>query len=769
MRVKIQTIKRLVYGGLGLGGVYYTAVFLDNRQHILAKEKILSKPLPAYLPPRDELHKALQTEEFDVLVIGGGATGCGVALDAVSRVIGCVATECGVALDAVSRVIGCVATECGVALDAVSRVIGCVATECGVALDAVSRGLKTGLVEKFDYSSGTSSRSTKLIHGGVRYLQKAVFGLDYEQYRMVKEALKERANLIQIAPHLAYPFPIMLPVYKWWQVPYYWAGIKMYDLVAGRENLKSSYYLSKSKALELFPMLKTEKLVGALVYYDGQHDDARMCLALALTAVKMGGKLTNHTECIEILKQDDGTGIPKVCGAKVRDIQTGKVFDIKAKCVINATGPYTDSIRQMGDPDVKYICQPSSGVHIVLPDYYSPESMGLLDPSTSDGRIIFFLPWQKVTIAGTTDNPCAVTDFPQPTEKEIQFILNEVRNYLHPDVEVRRGDVLSAWSGMRPLVADPNKSDTQSIARNHIIEVFKDNLITIAGGKWTTYRHMAEETIDKAVEVCNLQPKSNCQTAGLLLDGAHGWSPTMFIRLVQDFGLENEVAQHLANTYGDKAFKVAKLANLTGQRWPVVGKRLHQEFPYIEAEVRYACREYATSAIDVIGRRTRLAFCNVQAAEESLPRIIEMMSEELGWNKARQQEEMEKVKRFLRREMGLDIKRASESQVPINFSKDEINMYVKRFNSLDSDNKGYITINDLRRYFKKIGEKVTEDQLHEILNEVDLNRNAQVEMGEFLQLMSALKSGVLTNNRLAKASELPDEDRIPVERSGGGV
>ncbi|KAK3083316.1 hypothetical protein FSP39_019284 [Pinctada imbricata] len=485
----------------------------------------------APLPSRQQLWNSLEKEEFDVLVVGGGATGC------------------------------------------------------GVAFDAVSRGLKTALVEKFDYGAGTSSRSTKLIHGGVRYLEKAVFNLDIEQYRMVKEALSERANLIQIAPHLAYPFPIMLPIYKLWQVPYFWAGIKSYDLVAGKQLLHRSFYLSKKKALEKFPMLKKDALVGALVYYDGQHDDARMNIAIAMSAIRMGGSLLNYTEVVEIHKSKDSTGKDVVSGAKIRDRITGKEVDVKAKCVVNAAGPYTDRIRLMDNPENKKICQPSSGVHIVLPDYYSPERMGLLDPSTSDGRVIFFLPWQKHTLAGTTDTPCEISDYPSPTEKEIQFILNEVKNYLNPDVEVRRGDVLSAWCGIRPLVSDPNKENTQSIARNHIIEVSHDNLITIAGGKWTTYRHMAEETVDKAVQICGLKPKSACRTKGLLLDGAHGWTPTLFIRLVQDFGLENEVAQHLAATYGDKSFKVAKMAAMTGKRWPVVGKRLHEEFPYLEAEV----------------------------------------------------------------------------------------------------------------------------------------------------------------------------------------
>nr|KAG5714785.1 hypothetical protein BaRGS_000273 [Batillaria attramentaria] len=572
-------------------------------------------------------------------------------------------------------------------------------------------------------------------------------------YRMVKEALTERANLIDIAPHLATPFPIMLPVYKWWQLPYFWAGIKMYDVVAGRQVLKPSYLLSKSKALELFPMLKKDRLVGALVYYDGQHDDARMNVALAITAVRYGAAVSNYVEVIGLNKTEDADGTERVCGARVKDTLTGKEWNVKAKCVINATGPYTDRVRTMAKHDTMQICQPSSGVHIVLPDYYSPESMGLLDPSTSDGRVIFFLPWQNVTLAGTTDSPCQVTDYPQPTETEIQFILKEIRNYLSPDVEVRRGDVQSAWSGIRPLVCDPEKVDTQSIARNHVIEVSSNKLITIAGGKWTTYRHMAEETVDRAIVTCELEAKTPCKTKGLLLDGAHGWSPTLFIRLVQDFGLENQVAQHLAATYGDKAIKVAKLSNLTGKRWPVVGKRLHEEYPYIEGEVKYAVREYACRAIDIVARRTRLAFCNVYAAKEALPEICNIMARELGWSEERKKEEYRRAETFLRREMGLDTRNITE-EVKLAFTKEELNQYVKRFKSLDYANKGFITANDLRSYFKKVGEKVSEDQLHDILSEVDLSRNAQVELGEFLLLMSALKTGDVTNSRLAKAAQL---------------
>lgn len=407
--------------------------------------------------------------------------------------------------------------------------------------------------------------------------------------------------------------------------------------------MKSSYLLSKKEALELFPMLKKEKLCGAIVYYDGQQDDARMALAVALTAARHGATVCNHTEVTQLLKRTDENGKQVLCGAKCRDVNTGKEFTVKAKCIINATGPFTDSIRKMDDPSVKSICCPSSGTHIVLPGYYSPEQMGLLDPATSDGRVIFFLPWLRQTIAGTTDTPCEVTRTPAPTDDEINFILTEIKHYLNADVDVRRGDVLSAWTGIRPLVSDPNKDDTQSLARNHIVHVSDSKLVTIAGGKWTTYRAMAEHTVDAAIKACNLKPERPDSVTHLLkIEGGQGWTPTMYIRLVQDFGLECEVAQHLAMTYGDRAFAVAKMAAMTGKRWPIIGNKIHPEFPYIDAEIRYGIREYAMNAVDMIARRLRLSFLNAQAAAEALPVIVDIMGEELKWSK-----EEKEVRSFL--------------------------------------------------------------------------------------------------------------------------
>ncbi|KAM9631431.1 glycerol-3-phosphate dehydrogenase, mitochondrial isoform X2 [Harpia harpyja] len=714
-------------GGGAIATVFGLSQFSQYRNkhstfvHVQAAEAV-TVPIKNHLPTREQQILALQTTgEFDVLVIGGGATGC------------------------------------------------------GCALDAVTRGLKTALLERDDFSSGTSSRSTKLIHGGVRYLQKAIMKLDFEQYKMVKEALEERANLLEIAPHLSAPLPIMLPVYKWWQLPYYWFGIKLYDLVAGSQCLKSSYVLSKSRALEHFPMLRKDELVGAIVYYDGQHNDARMNLAIALTAARYGAATANYAEVLRLLKTTDpASGKERVCGVRCRDVLTGQEFDVKAKCVINATGPFTDSVRKMDDQEVPNICQPSAGVHIVMPGYYSPDNMGLLDPATSDGRVIFFLPWEKMTIAGTTDSPTDVTSHPIPTEEDINFILNEVRNYLSVDVEVRRGDVLAAWSGIRPLVIDPNSKDTQSISRNHVVTISDSGLVTIAGGKWTTYRAMAQDTIDAAIQAHDLKAGSS-KTIGLQLQGAEDWSPTLYIRLVQDYGLESEVAQHLASTYGDKAFEVAKIAQVTGKRWPIVGKRLVSEFPYIEAEVVYGVKEYARTAVDMISRRTRLAFLNVQAAEEALPRIIDIMGKELNWNEQKKKEELEAAKKFLYYEMGYKVKsdQLTDSS-EISLGPSDIERYKKRFHMFDKDKKGFITILDVQRVLESISVQIAENTLHDILNEVDLNKNGQVELNEFLQLMSAIQKGHVSGSRLAVLMKTAEENLhqrvvIPVDRSGGGL
>lgn len=542
-------------------------------------------------------------------------------------------------------------------------VIGGGATGSGVALDAATRGLKVALVERDDFSSGTSSKSTKLVHGGVRYLEKAVWNLDYAQYQLVREALKERKYFLQTAPHLSMWLPIMLPLDKWWKIPYYWAGTKFYDLLAGSEGIESSYFLTKSKAIDAFPMLKRTDLVGALVYYDGAHNDSRMNVSIAMTAALYGATTVNHLEVTGLHKDANG----KLCGAKVKDLiperdgKVGEEFNVSAKCIINCTGPFTDGIRKLDNQECKEIVAPASGVHIILPGYYSPGKMGLIDPSTSDGRVIFFLPWQGNTIAGTTDKPATVTKDPLPDDESIKWILNEIRHYLSPDINVREGDVLAAWSGLRPLVKDPKAKNTESLVRNHLIDISESGLVTCAGGKWTTYRQMAEECVDAAVEEFRLKTRpvvdaprvsgteiiddgaildGSCQTHKVRLIGAHGFSRTLFIHIIQHFGVETDVAKHLTESYGDRAWAVAALCKPTDQRFPARGERISQLYPFVDGEIRYAVRhEYAQTAVDVLARRTRLAFLNAQAALHALPKVIDVMTEELQWDKKRQEVE----------------------------------------------------------------------------------------------------------------------------------
>ncbi|KAM3072522.1 mitochondrial glycerol-3-phosphate dehydrogenase [Clarireedia jacksonii] len=555
-------------------------------------------------------------------------------------------------------------------------VIGGGATGSGIALDAATRGLKVAVVERDDFSSGTSSKSTKLVHGGVRYLEKAVWELDYNQYALVKEALRERKYFLDTAPHLSSWLPIMLPLDKWWKAPYYWAGTKCYDFLAGSEGIETSYFLTRSKALDAFPMLKKDNLVGALVYYDGAHNDSRMNVSLAMTAALYGGTVVNHLEVTSLEKDANG----RLCGAKVRDLideKDGKKpqeFNIRARGIINATGPFTDAIRKMDDQEVKEIVAPSSGVHVILPGYYSPQKMGLIDPKTSDGRVIFFLPWQGNTIAGTTDAPTQIEYNPVAGEKEIDWILSEIRHYLAPDINVRRGDVLAAWSGIRPLVKNPNAKNTEALVRNHLINVSPSGLLTCAGGKWTTYRQMAEECVDEAIKEFKLQPRpvtnapnvsgseliddgarldGSCQTHQVKLIGAHGFSKTLFINLIQHFGVETDIAKHLTESYGDRAWTVAALSSPTEQRFPVRGKRISPLYPFVDGEIRYAVRhEYAQTAVDVLARRTRLAFLNAQAALEATPKVIDIMAEELNWSSKRKDVEWTDTVKFLE-SMGL--------------------------------------------------------------------------------------------------------------------
>ncbi|CAN5609595.1 FAD-dependent oxidoreductase [soil metagenome] len=511
-------------------------------------------------------------------------------------------------------------------------VIGGGATGAGTALDAASRGLEVALVERGDFAAGTSSRSTKLIHGGVRYLEQAVKKFDRSQFNLVRDALHERATLLRIAPHLARPLPILTPLYSRLELPYYLTGLKIYDWLAGKAQLRPSRFVSKGEAKARFPMIRTAGLRGGVLYYDGQFDDARMNVALALSAAETGAAVANHVE-VEGLVKEKG----KVRGAALHDRLSGARWQVSAGVVVNATGPFADAIRQLDEPEAAPLLSASSGVHVVLDKKFSPPDTGLLIPQTEDGRVLFLLPWLGHTLVGTTDNPAAITAHPKAGDADIDYILRHVDRYF--DLPVSRGDVRSSWSGLRPLVSDPKAADTARLSRDHFINVSDSSLVTIAGGKWTTYRKMALDTVDEAVRVGGLAPRTPSRTESLTLAGGEGFDPAHAAKLQDTFGLDADVAEHLNATYGSRGAAVAELATQG------YGALLAEGHPYLEAEVLYSVRcEFARTAEDVLARRTRLSFLDQAAAKGALPRVLELLAQELSWDEARVTAEGERAR-----------------------------------------------------------------------------------------------------------------------------
>lgn len=503
-------------------------------------------------------------------------------------------------------------------------VVGGGATGCGVALDAATRGLKVALVEKNDFSEGTSSRSTKLVHGGVRYLEMAVKKLDKVQYHLVKDGLRERYTLLKNARHLSNRLSLVTPLYKWIDVPYVFAGLKLYDILSGKRNIGHSRLLSRKEALRRFPTLKAEGLKAGVLYYDGQFHDARMALTLALTAEQHGAVIINHAAVTGVFKEGG-----KIAGAELTDSLTGECWQVKSKGVINATGPFADQIRSMDNPSASKILSVSTGIHIVLDKRFAPPDTGLMIPETDDGRVLFVLPWEDHALVGTTDEPAEITEHPLPLESEIDYLLRHVTRYFN--LQVEKSDIKSVWSGLRPLVSDPKATDTAKLARDHVIEVSADGLLTIAGGKWTTYRKMALDTVDHALKEFGLSaPKPTCQTENLPLLGSANYDEKGGLELSKKYGFAADLAAYLNRTYGDQAEQVAGLAK------EGFSARLVENHPVLEAEVLYAVRyEMADRVIDVLARRTPLALLDTEATRLAVPRVLEIMAEELGWDQQR--------------------------------------------------------------------------------------------------------------------------------------
>jgi len=383
-------------------------------------------------------------------------------------------------------------------------IIGGGATGLGIALDAAARGLKTILFEQYDFAKGTSSKSTKLVHGGVRYLQQG-------NIKLVMEALRERGLLLKNAPHLVHNQKFVVPNYKWWEKTFYGIGLKIYDKMAGKLGLGPSQFLSKEEALQYAPTLDPEDLKGGVLYHDGQFDDARLAISIAQTAAQHGAVLLNYFTVAALLKINN-----TVCGVWVKDALTGKDYEIKSKVVINATGVFTDAIMRMDDIKHESIISLSQGIHLVVDKEFLPGDTAIMIPRTDDGRVLFAVPWHNKIVLGTTDTPVKdISPEPIPQQEEIEFILKHIGRYLTKDPQL--SDVRSMFAGLRPLVKGKSKK-TAALSRDHLISIGNSGLITITGGKWTTYRKMAEDVLDIAVENYSLTARP-CQTKELLLNG----------------------------------------------------------------------------------------------------------------------------------------------------------------------------------------------------------------------------------------------------------
>jgi glycerol-3-phosphate dehydrogenase len=492
-------------------------------------------------------------------------------------------------------------------------IIGGGATGLGTAVDAASRGYRTVLLEAGDFARATSSRSTKLIHGGVRYLAQGNIPL-------VREALHERGLLLRNAPHLVHPREFIVPAYHAWELPYYATGLWIYDRLAGNLSLGRSRWISRSATLERLPTLRPAGLRGGILYTDGQFDDAHLAIALARTVVDLGGLAVNYVKVTDLIKNAG-----RIIGIEARDEETGTSLRVSARAVVNATGVYADDVRRLDEPGVSAMIAPSQGAHIVLDRAFLPGESALMIPRTSDGRVLFAIPWSGRVLVGTTDTSMATLPAePRPLRAEVDFLLEHAARYL--DRALSPGDIKSLFAGLRPLIrpAGAVGTATAKLSREHAVVVSTSGLITITGGKWTTYRIMARDTVDHAARVGRL-PSRLCETASLRL---HGW-----------VAARDGADSHLDHYGADLAQVKALLADD-----PAMAATLHPALPYVAAEVVWAVRHEAARTVeDVLARRTRSLFLDARASAEIAPHVAELMARELGRDGAWQ---LDQVKRF---------------------------------------------------------------------------------------------------------------------------
>lgn len=681
-------------------------------------ERLRSTSRELRVPSRaDNLKRLAGGEEFDLLVIGGGATGC------------------------------------------------------GVALDAQLRGLSVALVEQEDFASGTSSKSTKLLWAGSRYLVKALVKLfspssllqpsaAYDEFlgtwNMVMGCFRERTYMLNMNPHLANWIPIAVPLDRWiiWPPPfdYYPAALgtvtgmfvgffKFYDALSLWMAPKS-YVMSPSVARREFPQLDGKRMKYVSVFYEGAHNDSRTNLSIALTAAMHGACMTNYTEATEILFDGE-----VACGARIKDtsVQDATPFEVRAKKVVYAGGPFTDELRKLSEgQDVAPVVNGSGGTHIVLPAHYCPRNMGMVDMMTSRGSFLFFLPWEGHTVVGTTDVKSKPHLHHRVPEDEIQYLINECERYLSPNLKVRRRDVMSAWYGVRPLCGDPHGSNAAS--RDHVVSHHPTNGVTfVSGGKWTTWREMAEDCVDQVIELNadfkkkagpSMSLKTPLLGAGPTHECPNGFHENLAVELSQSYDLPYDVAQHLARNYGTRAPDVLiYAANVKGtaaglfKNYPRLYEGSQTTFPYLEAEVRYAVmHEYAVTPADILGRRTRLAYLNSTAARLALPRVVEIMAECLGWDATQQEFEHARAEDHLATDYAGPVPNKSSAKLRMACTADVKDI----FDRIDTSKKGTLSAEGIRVASHELGFPLNDMELQVALRDMDTNRSGEVSFPEFL-------------------------------------
>lgn len=534
-------------------------------------------------------------------------------------------------------------------------VIGGGAVGAACALDAQLRGLNVALVEAGDFAGATSSSATKIIHGGVRYLEQALKDFDPKEYRVVIRALHERARMLENAPHLTRKLEFLVPSYGWLNVAYIDIGLKIYDWLAGSARISASKFVNREETLRLMPGLKQDGLIGSVEYSDGQFDDARYNLALVETFDRNGGFALNHARVTSLNKDSAGT----LCGAQVVDQLSQQSFAINAKVFVNATGPAADSVRRMAAPAIPHRLRLSKGAHVLLPIEVFPTQQAMLIPKTDDGRVLFALPWRGRLLVGTTETEVQPGDELYVTKEDVEFILGELNKYLAKSVTADQ--IVAGFAGARPLVSRNSFESTKKIARDEVIEIEPTSgLISIMGGKWTTHRAMAEDTID-VVEKSLGRVSGVCPTRHHVLYGSEGWSVDYWQELVNTYKVTPDVAHRLSVTFGRAAKNILDLVKEDKS----LGQHIIPEHPMIRAEVVYAVREeLAVTIEDVLARRLGVQFYTWRGARDAAATVGAILGAELGWTDDQTQSSVNAYVSYINRLLDLaDLPR--DTSVPV--------------------------------------------------------------------------------------------------------